>query len=181
MRQRAGELPAHELVLGDLEQLVGIHRPRGAELGKQVAWLVLRGIRTLAVRMERHNQNAFALADMFAKHPKTAAIYYPGLPTQPNHDIARGQMRGFGGMIGLDVGTPEAAKRLINTLKLAKIATSLGGVETIIQHSASMTHATLSPQERAAAGISEGLLRLSVGIEDIEDLKSDFGQALAKI
>jgi methionine-gamma-lyase len=90
-------------------------------------------------------------------------------------------MRGFGGMVGLDVVTNEAAKSLINNLKLCKIATSLGGVETIIQHSASMTHATLPPEARAAAGISDGLLRLSVGIEDIDDLKRDFEQALSKI
>jgi len=153
----------------------------GGNIAPQVAWLVLRGIKTLALRMERHNQNAFALADMFERHSKAVATYYPGLATHRNHEIARDQMRGFGGMVGLDVGTPEAAKKLINALQVCKIATSLGGVETIIQHSASMTHATLSPQERAVAGISEGLLRLSVGIEDIGDLERDFQQALAKI
>jgi len=153
----------------------------GGNIAPQVAWLVLRGIKTLALRMDRHNHNASALANMFEEDSRSVATYYPGLKSHRNHDIANRQMRGFGGMIGLDVGTTDAAKTLINNLKLCKIATSLGGVETIIQHSASMTHATLSAEERAAAGISDGLLRLSVGIEDIEDLKSDFEQALSKI
>jgi methionine-gamma-lyase len=153
----------------------------GGNIAPQVAWLVMRGIKTLGLRMERHNQNAFALANMFSGHPNVRAAYYPGLGSHQNHETAKSQMRGFGGMIGVDVGTQEAAKTMINGLKLCKIATSLGGVETIIQHSASMTHATLSPDERVAAGISDGLLRLSVGIEDIDDLTGDFEQALSKI
>ena len=153
----------------------------GGNIAPQVAWLVMRGIKTLGLRMERHNHNASALANMFREHSKVTATYYPGLDSHPNHEIAKKQMRGFGGMVGLDIGTTEAAKTLINNLKLCKIATSLGGVETIIQHSASMTHATLSPDERAAAGISDGLLRLSVGIEDVDDLLRDFDQALSKI
>ena len=153
----------------------------GGNIAPQVAWLVMRGIKTLGLRMERHNQNASALANMFKEHPKVMATYYPGLGSHPNHAIAKAQMRGFGGMIGLDVDTSEAAKALLNNLKLCKIATSLGGVETIIQHSASMTHATVSPESRTAAGISDGLLRLSVGIEDIDDLKRDFEQAFARI
>jgi len=153
----------------------------GGNIAPQVAWLVIRGMKTLGVRMERHNDNASALANMFENHPKVLAAHYPGLESHLNHEIARRQMRSFGGMIGLDVRTNDAAKVLINNLKVCKIATSLGGVETIIQHSASMTHATLSREARAAAGISDGLLRLSVGIEDIDDLKRDFDQALAEI
>ena len=153
----------------------------GGNIAPQISWLVMRGIKTLGLRMERHNHNASALTNMFKGNPKVRAVYYPGLESHPNHEIARCQMRGFGGMIGLDVGSNDSAKILINSLKLCKIATSLGGVETVIQHSASMTHATLTREARAAAGISDGLLRLSVGIEDIDDLTHDFDQALAKI
>ncbi len=153
----------------------------GGNIAPQVAWLVMRGIKTLALRMERHNQNAFVLANIFNGHPKVSAVYYPGLESHTNHEVAKRQMRGFGGMIGLDVGTVEAGKTVVNNLELCTLATSLGGVETIIQHSASMTHSTIPRQQRIAAGISDGLLRLSVGIEDIEDLKADFEQALEKI
>lgn len=153
----------------------------GGNIAPQVAWLVMRGIKTLALRMERHNQNAFTLADMLSKHPKIAAVYYPGLETHKNHEVAARQMRGFGGMIGLDVGTVEKGKELVNNLKLVTLATSLGGVETIIQHSASMTHAAIPREDRIAAGISDGLLRLSVGIENIDDLVADFQQAFSKI
>lgn len=153
----------------------------GGNIAPQVAWLVLRGIKTLALRMERHNDNAFGLANMLVKHPKVEAVYYPGLESHINHDVAKKQMRGFGGMIGLDVGTIESGKALVNNLKLCTLATSLGGVETIIQHSVSMTHSTIPREDRIAAGVTDGLLRLSVGIENIDDLKADFNQALEKI
>lgn len=153
----------------------------GGNIAPQVAWLVLRGIKTLALRMERHNSNAYAIAHMLASHAKAAAVFYPGLESQPNHNIARAQMKGYGGMIGLDLGTAEAAKAFINNVKLCTFATSLGGVETIVQPSALMTHSTLSPEERAAAGISEGLIRISVGIEDVDDLTNDLQQALEKL
>lgn len=153
----------------------------GGNIAPQVAWLVLRGIKTLALRMERHNSNAAALASMLAKHPRTVKVYYPGLPEHSNHGVAALQMRGFGGMVGLDLGAADAAKTFVNDLRLCTFATSLGGVETIVQPSALMTHATLSPEERAAAGISEGLLRISVGIEHIEDLIADVDQALATL
>jgi methionine-gamma-lyase len=131
--------------------------------------------------MERHNANAFALADMLSQHPKVTAVHYPGLPEHPNHAVAKSQMSGFGGMIGFDVGTAEAGKTLANSVKLCTLATSLGGVETILQHSASMTHAAIRSDERLKAGITDGLIRLSVGIEDIEDLKADLADALDKI
>lgn len=153
----------------------------GGNIAPQIAWLVLRGIKTLALRMERHNSNAQAIAEMLAAHPKVVATYYPGLADHQNHDIAARQMKGFGGMIGLDVGTMEAGKTLVNNLKVCTLATSLGGVETIIQHSASMTHATLSPEARVKAGVTDGLIRLSVGIEDVIDLIADLKQALDKI
>lgn len=153
----------------------------GGNIAPQVAWLVLRGIKTLALRMERHNSNALGVAEMLAAHPKVKTVYYPGLETHENHDVAKRQMNGFGGMIGLDVGTVEAGKILVNNVKICTLATSLGGVETILQHSASMTHATLSPEARLKAGVTDGLIRLSVGIEDVDDLIGDLQQALDKI
>ncbi len=157
---------------------LGAAKLYGGNIAPQVAWLVLRGIKTLAVRMERHNSNASALANMLLDHPKVGRVYYPGLSTHENHDIAKRQMTGFGGMIGVDVGSAEAAKLLVNGLKICTFATSLGGVETLVQPVALMTHATLSPEERAAAGISDGLLRISVGIEHIDDIWHDIYDAL---
>lgn len=153
----------------------------GGNIAPHVAWLVLRGIKTLALRMERHNSNAQAIAEMLAVHPKVTATYYPGLENHENHEIARRQMKSFGGMIGLDVGSIEAGKTLVNNLKVCTLATSLGGVETIIQHSASMTHATLSPEVRLKAGVTDGMIRLSVGVEDVNDLIADLQQSLDQI
>lgn len=150
----------------------------GGNIAPQVAWLVSRGIKTLGLRMERHNSNAYGLANMLLEHPKVVAVYYPGLEDHENFEVARRQMRGFGGMLSADVGTAQAAKDLVNRLKLCTFATSLGGVETLVQPVALMTHATLSPEERAAAGVSEGLLRISVGIEDIDDICQDIYDAL---
>ena len=154
----------------------------GGNIAPQVAWLVLRGIKTLALRMERHNVNAYAIANMLAAHPQVTAVYYPGLPIHQNHGIAKRQMSGgFGGMISFDVGSVEAGKQFANSVKLCTLATSLGGVETILQHSASMTHATISSEDRQKAGITDGLIRLSVGIEDVQDLIDDIEQALNAI
>ena len=153
----------------------------GGNIAPQVAWLVLRGIKTLALRMERHNDNAYAMAHMLASHSKVEAVYHPGLDSHRNHDVAKRQMTGFGGMIGFDLGTAATAKAFVNNISLCTFATSLGGVETIVQPVALMTHATLSAEERDAAGISEGLIRMSVGIESIDDLMDDVKQALAKI
>lgn len=153
----------------------------GGNIAPQTAWLVLRGIKTLALRMERHNENAQKIAEFLAEHPKVLQTNYPGLISHPNHEIAKKQMRGFGGMISFDVGTVEAGKTLLNHVKLCTLATSLGGVETIIQHSASMTHAGLSAEERLKAGITDGLIRLSVGIENADDLIADLDQALPHI
>jgi len=154
----------------------------GGNIAPQVAWLVLRGIKTLALRMERHNSNAFTIANMLGDHPKVEAVYYPGLGSHENHEIAKRQMPGgFGGMIGLDVGSVPAGKAFVNSVKLCTLATSLGGVETIVQHSASMTHAAIPREDRVKAGISDGLIRLSVGVEDVNDLMADLTQALDKI
>jgi methionine-gamma-lyase len=153
----------------------------GGNIAPQTAWLVLRGIKTLALRMERHNANAEKIAAFLAEHPKVSQVNYPGLASHPNHEIARKQMRGFGGMISFDVGTVEAGKALLNNVNLCTLATSLGGIETIIQHSASMTHAGLSPEQRLKAGVTDGLIRFSVGIENADDLIDDLEQALDKI
>lgn len=160
----------------------GANKYFGGNIAPQVAWLVLRGIKTLALRMERHNSNAYAVAALLSKHPKVKAVYYPGLESHKNHDIAKSQMKGgFGGMIGFDLATTDAGKTFANSVKLCTLATSLGGVETVLQHSASMTHATLSREQRLEAGITDGLIRLSVGIEDVDDLIEDISQALQKV
>lgn len=153
----------------------------GGNVAPQVAWLVLRGIKTLALRMERHNSNASAIANMLQEHPKVAAVYYPGLASHNGHQTAARQMSGgFGGMVGFDLGTLEAGKAFVNNVRLCTLATSLGGVETVVQHSASMTHAALTSAERQQAGITDGLIRLSVGVEDVKDLIEDLAQALDK-
>lgn len=153
----------------------------GGGIAPQVAWLVLRGIRTLPLRMKQHNRNAYAIANMLHSHPDVKAVFYPALENHKNHEIAKKQMRGFGGMVSFDLGGLEEGRRFTNNVELCSIATSLGGVETILQHSASMTHSTLSKQERENAGISDGLIRLSVGIEDKDDLINDLERALEKI
>jgi len=153
----------------------------GGNMSPQVAWLVLRGIKTLALRMKQHNKNAYAIANMLQSHEKVREVFYPGLESHWNHGTARNQMKGFSGMVSFDVGGIKEGKKLLNTVKLCSLATSLGGVETIIQHSASMTHAALSKEEREKAGISDGLIRLSVGIEDKDDLIADIASALEEI
>ena len=153
----------------------------GGNIAPQVAWLVLRGIKTLALRMKQHNENASAIADMLSNHSKVSAVFYPGLENHRNHDIAKKQMKGFGGMIAFDVGSVKAGKDLVNNVKVCTLATSLGGVETIIQHSASMTHATLPSEERLKAGVTDGLIRLSVGIENADELIADLENALSRI
>lgn len=160
----------------------GANKFYGGNIAPQVAWLVIRGIKTLALRMERHNSNALTIANMLGDHPKVETVFYPGLESHPNHEIANRQMRGgYGGMIGFDVGSVEDGKAFANAVRLCTLATSLGGVETILQHSASMTHAALSREDRLKAGITDGLIRLSVGVEDVHDLMADLTQALDKI
>ena len=160
----------------------GANKFYGGNIAPQVAWLVIRGIKTLALRMERHNSNALTIANMLADHPKVEAVFYPGLESHANHEIAKQQMPGgYGGMIGLDVGSVVSGKAFANAVRLCTLATSLGGVETILQHSASMTHAPIPREDRLKAGITDGLIRLSVGVEDVNDIMADLTQALDMI
>jgi cystathionine gamma-synthase len=142
-------------------------------------WLVLRGIKTLVPRMRFHEQNAGRVAEFLAGHPKVKKVLYPGLKNHPGHDIARKQQSGFGGMVSFELkGTLEDVHHLLRSVKVFALAESLGGVESLIDHPQSMTHASMDPELRAAAGITENVIRLSVGIEDIDDLLEDLGQAM---
>lgn len=146
------------------------------------AWLVLRGIKTLALRMTRHSETALAVAEWLSAHPRVAAVFYPGLPSHPGHSLARKQMTRFGGMIAFEVhGGVAAGKAVMNGVRLCALAVSLGDCESLIQHPASMTHAVYSPEERELAGISDGLIRLSVGLEHVDDILADLQQALDRI
>jgi cystathionine beta-lyase/cystathionine gamma-synthase len=162
----------------DIEWLGFVQNAAGAILSPFDSWLVLRGTKTLPVRMVQHSRNGRALAEYLARHPKVQQVHYPGLPDHPQHALAARQMRGFGGMLAFEVGSLEAARRLLNTVRLMALAESLGGVETLISHPASMTHASVPEARRAALGITPGLVRISVGIEDVDDLLEDLGQAL---
>jgi methionine-gamma-lyase len=145
------------------------------------AWLVIRGLATLALRMERQNASAQRLAEYLAAHPKVSVVHYPGLPSHPGHAVARRQMRGFGGMLSFEVkGGYEASVRTFEALQVGKRATSLGGVCTLVSHPAGISSVHMPKEVRAAAGIVEGLLRVSVGIEDLDDLLADFDHALRR-
>lgn len=153
----------------------------GGNMDPHQAWLVLRGIQTLAIRVQKSQENALKLAQFLSSHPKVAWVNYPGLPSHPQHELAQRQMRGFGAMICFGLkGGYEAGKKMINSVRVATLAVSLGGVESLIQHPASMTHAGVSQEEKEQAGITEDLIRLSVGCEGYEDLRSDLEQALEK-
>ena len=161
-----------------IEWLRFIQNAEGAILGPMDAWLVLRGTKTLTIRMERHNANAMALAEFLAAHPKVTRVHYPGLPSHPQHALARKQMCGFGGLISVQLGSLDKARTLLEGVRLMSLAESLGGVETLISHPATMTHASVPPERRQAIGVTDDLVRISVGIEDIEDLRDDLAQAL---
>jgi cystathionine gamma-lyase/cystathionine beta-lyase/cystathionine gamma-lyase/homocysteine desulfhydrase len=163
----------------DLEWLKFVQNAAGAILSPFDSWLVLRGTKTLAVRMVQHNANGLELARFLSEHPRVTRVYYPGLPDHPQHELARRQMRGFGGMLAFEVGSFEAARQVLNRVRLMALAESLGGVETLICHPATMTHASVPPERRAAIGITDEMVRISAGIEDVEDLKADLAQALA--
>lgn len=165
----------------DLEALKFIQNSAGAILGPFDAWLVLRGTKTLALRMAQHNANGLALARFLEGHPKVRKVLYPGLPSHPQHDLAKRQMQGFGGMLSFDVGDFESARRVCNSLRLMALAESLGGVETLVSHPATMTHASVPPERRQAIGLTDSLVRISAGIEDANDLIEDLDQALNKI
>ena len=161
-----------------IEWLRFIQNGAGAILSPFDSWLVLRGTKTLAVRMAQHNANGMALAEYLTGHPAVGKVIYPGLPDHPQHELARRQMRGFGGMVSFDAGTFEKARHVCNRVRLMALAESLGGVETLISHPASMTHASVPPERRAAIGLTESMVRISAGIEDPQDLIDDLSQAL---
>jgi cystathionine gamma-lyase/cystathionine beta-lyase/cystathionine gamma-lyase/homocysteine desulfhydrase len=163
----------------DIEWLRFIQNAAGAILSPFDSWLVLRGTKTLPVRMAQHSANGQALAEHLARHRKVARVIYPGLPSHPQHALARRQMpSGFGGMLTFEVATPEEARRVLNRFRLMALAESLGGVETLVCHPATMTHASVPPERRQAIGLTDSMVRISVGIEDVEDLKADLDQAL---
>ena len=162
----------------DAEKIYFLQRSAGAGLAPMDCFLVSRGIKTLAVRMMQHNANGIAVARHLEAHAKVRKVYYPGLASHPQHDIARKQQRGFGAMISFDLGSLEAARRFLNQVKICSLAESLGGVESLISLPATMTHASMPEEVRERIGITEGLVRLSVGIEDVEDIIDDLDQAL---
>ena len=164
----------------DAERIAFLQNAVGAILSPFDSWLVLRGTKTLAVRMRQHDANGRAVAGFLAEHPKVRKVYYPGLPQHPQHERARRQMSGFGGMIAFETGSLAAARAVLDNVRLCALAESLGGVETLISHPATMTHASVPAEQRARLGITDGLVRISVGIEDVEDIIADLDLALGK-
>ena len=164
------------------ERLAFLHNAVGAIAGPFDSFLALRGVKTLALRMERHNRSALELAQWLEAHPKVARVYYPGLESHPQHALAKRQMRGGGGMISMDLkGDLAGARRFLEAVHLFALAESLGGVESLIEHPAIMTHASIPPEHRAKLGIGDTLIRLSVGIEAIDDLKADLEAGFARV
>jgi cystathionine beta-lyase/cystathionine gamma-synthase len=153
----------------------------GAILSPFDAWLVLRGTKTLALRMEQHDRSGRAVAAFLEEHPKVLKVYYPGSPSHAQHELAKRQQKGFGGMVSFDVGSLKNAQTVLESVKLCTLAESLGGVETLISHPATMTHASVLPETRNRLGITDGLVRISVGIEDTDDIIADLDQALAAV
>jgi len=163
----------------DLAERIGfLQNSAGAVPGPFDCWLALRGTKTLALRMRQHDASGRRIAEWLTKHPKVERVYYPGLPSHPQHDLACRQMKGFGGMISIELGSVERARRFAERTRIFVLAESLGGVESLIGHPASMTHASVPPEMRRAMGLTDSLVRLSVGIEDVEDLLGDLDQAL---
>jgi cystathionine gamma-lyase/cystathionine beta-lyase/cystathionine gamma-lyase/homocysteine desulfhydrase len=158
-----------------------VQNSAGAILSPFDSWLVLRGTKTLALRMEQHDRTGRAVAAFLEEHPKVKKVYYPGSASHPQHALARRQQHGFGGMVSFDVGSLENARRVLESVKLCTLAESLGGVETLISHPATMTHASVDEDKRQRLGITDGLVRISVGIEDTDDIIADLDQALEQI
>ncbi len=167
-----GTTPKHK------EQFAFIQKCTGGILSPFEAYLVLRGVKTLAVRMREHDRNGRAIAAMLDEHSAVERVWYPGLPSHPQHALACAQMSGFGGMIAFELGSLERANRFLKQLRICTVAESLGGVETLISHPATMTHAAIGPEARTRLGITDGMVRISVGIEELADLEADLGQAL---
>ena len=164
---------------GDAEWIKFVQNGIGAILSPFDSFLVLRGTKTLAVRMEAHDKNGRAVAAFLDEHPKVRQVYYPGLQSHPQHELARIQQKGFGGMVAFETGSLESAKKVLENVKICTLAESLGGVESLISHPATMTHASVPHEKRQTLGITDGLVRVSVGIEDIEDILEDLDQALS--
>ena len=160
------------------EELHFIQNSVGAVLGPKDSWLLIRGIKTLAIRMEEIEQNTKAIADYLRNHPKVSKVYYPGFEDHPGHEIHKKQSRGFGGMISFDVGSGELAEKILENTRFFTLAESLGAVESLISLPAKMTHASIPKNRRDKLGITDGLIRISVGLEDVQDLIEDLDQAL---
>jgi cystathionine gamma-lyase/homocysteine desulfhydrase len=160
------------------EQLHFVQNSTGGVLGPQDSWLLIRGIKTLALRMEAHEKNTNAIVDFLVQHPAVGKVFYPGLADHPNHEIAKKQAGGFGGMVSFDVGSEQKADEILSKVKYFTLAESLGAVESLISVPARMTHASIPSERRQELGITDGLVRISVGIEDAEDLIEDLKQAL---
>ena len=163
------------------EQLGFLQKSAGAIMSPFECWLVLRGVKTLAVRMEQHEKNGREVAQFLATHRKVKKVFYPGLPKHSQHELAKRQMSGFGAMITFETGSLNHARKMLRKVRVCSLGESLGGVETLISHPATMTHAALGEKGRKAIGITDGMVRISVGIEDIEDILADLDQALAAI
>ncbi|GGG95027.1 trans-sulfuration enzyme family protein [Silvibacterium dinghuense] len=168
-----GTKPEHK------EAFAFVQKCTGGILSPFECWMVLRGIKTLAVRMKQHDANGRRVAEFLAAHPKVAKVYYPGLATHPQHDLAARQMSGFGALIAFQTGGLEQANAVLKRVKVCTLGESLGGVETLISHPATMTHAAIGAEARANLGITDGLVRISVGIEDVDDILGDLEQALS--
>lgn len=163
----------------DAEWIGFVQNSIGAILSPMDSFLVLRGTKTLAVRMEAHDRNGRQVANFLAEHPRVEKVYYPGLASHPQHELAKRQQSGFGGMVSFETGSLESAKKVLEGVKLCTLGESLGGVESLISHPATMTHASVPEERRRQLGITDGLVRISVGIEDAEDIIADLDQALA--
>ena len=163
----------------DAEWIQFIQNSVGAILSPFDSFLVLRGTKTLAVRMEAHDRNGRQVANFLAEHPRVQKVYYPGLISHPQHELAKRQQKGFGGMVAFETGSLENAKKVLESVKLCILGESLGGVESLISHPATMTHASVPVEKRESLGITDGLVRISVGIEDVEDIIADLDQALS--
>src|SRR5450755_3637354 len=163
------------------DKLAFVQKAAGAILSPFECWLVLRGVKTLAVRMEQHDRSGRVVADFLSKHKKVKAVHYPGLAGHPEHALAKRQMSGFGAMITFETGSLKNANKMLKRVRVCSLGESLGGVETLISHPATMTHAALGVKGRKAIGITDGLVRISVGIEDVDDLLDDLERALNAI
>jgi cystathionine beta-lyase/cystathionine gamma-synthase len=163
------------------EKLAFLQKAAGAILSPFECWMVLRGVKTLAARMEIHDRNGRVVGDFLEKHKKVKKVFYPGLEDHPQHELAKRQMSGFGSMITFETGSLKNANRMLKKLRVCSLGESLGGVETLISHPATMTHAALGVKGRQAIGITDGLVRISVGIEDVQDILDDLEAGLAAI